>query len=182
MISQLREKIAKLETQQGTSADDGMFESSAVLRNGEANGQQIALIEKMRELFFERWSKRLEQLDNNIRLTLDYRIDEMGYDQRMRDASAEVQQIERFREELLQRLRRLGLASVQPEAFLELQEQNAQLLKKGREDLLRIMREHERQKEANENTINEFVLELSHWRLKHDLLKGELTVCLFFII
>jgi hypothetical protein len=57
-----------------------MFESSAVLRNGEANGQQIALIEKMRELFFERWSKRLEQLDNNIRLTLDYRIDEMGYD------------------------------------------------------------------------------------------------------
>jgi hypothetical protein len=44
-------------------------------------------------------------------------VDEIGYDNRLEEAEKEVEEIKKFRENIIQKLKKLGLHSIQKEEY-----------------------------------------------------------------
>ena len=82
----------------------------------------MMVIEQMRNMFFNKWNKKLENLQMNVRQILDYKVDELGYETRQEDTEKELEEMKKFRDSILEKLKRLGLASVQKDQYEESQE------------------------------------------------------------
>ena len=93
---------------------------SAVNQSFEQGGMMV--IEQMRNMFFNKWNKKLENLQMNVRQILDYKVDELGYETRQEDTEKELEEMKKFRDSILEKLKRLGLASVQKDQYEESQE------------------------------------------------------------